>query len=159
MFTRHTTISHNEIFDLPYDAITSGAWQGHVDVPEGSEPVNVYYNTTSNIISDAGLTSRYRGLENSVTPSVYYTGVSGSSELIAGEGLASRTVVSIGGVRVHLRFLSAGFALASIPPGADGTAVTLGASNPTSLCGKFAFHYDGGQLRRHWRSRRPTSGR
>jgi hypothetical protein len=33
MFTRHTTISHNEIFDLPYDGITSGAWQGHADVP------------------------------------------------------------------------------------------------------------------------------
>lgn len=304
MFTRHTTISHNEIFDLPYDAITSGAWQGHVDVPEGSEPVNVYYNTTSNInednaitgnvfhqvmqtygdggaiyseghqgptsynadgsvnyqasyasgmtvsgnvgdndspnyqyfyapdvgsqwitvsgnvewnapttgyaysmsshwpdspsavytwtsgnwfanpddtpdspglgtnttipntpgpadlplnvISDAGLTRRYRGLENSVTPSIYYTGVSGSTELIAGEGLTSRTVVRIGGVRVHPHFLSAGFALASIPSGADGAAVTIGASNPPSLCGKFAFHYDGGQLRR---SRRSTSGR
>ncbi|WP_145911654.1 hypothetical protein [Kitasatospora viridis] len=31
MFTRHTTISHNDISDMPYDGITSGAWQGHVD--------------------------------------------------------------------------------------------------------------------------------
>jgi hypothetical protein len=58
--------------------------------------------------------------------SVYYTGVSGSTELIAGEGLTNRTVVRIGGVPVRLRFLSAGFALATIPQGAVGTAVTVG---------------------------------
>jgi hypothetical protein len=273
MFTRHTTISHNEIFDLPYDGITSGAWQGHVDVPQNGEPVTQYYNTTSNIneynaitdnvfnrvmqvygdggaiyteghqgptrynadgsineqasfasgltisgnvgdndstnyqyfcapdvgsqwitvsgnvewnspaagdpysmsshwpasptavytestgnwfanpddtpsspgigvnttipntpgvsdlplkvVGDAGLSGSYRNLESTVTPSVYYTEVSGSTELIAGEGLTSRTVVLIGGVPAHLRFLSAGFAEASVPPGANGTGVTV----------------------------------
>lgn len=58
-------------------------------------------------------------------PSVYYTEVSGSTELIAGEGLTSRTVVLIGGVRVRLRFLSAGLAVATIPQGATGTKVTV----------------------------------
>jgi hypothetical protein len=273
MFTRHTTIANNEMFDLPYDAITSGAWQGHVDVPQNGEPVTEYYNTTSNIneynaitdnvfnrvmqvygdggaiyteghqgptrynadgsineqaslasgltisgnvgdndsanyqyfcapdvgsqwitvsgnvewnapasgdaysmsshwpdsptavytestgnwfanpddtpsspgigvnttipntpgvsdlplkvIGDAGLSGSYRALESTVAPSVYYTEVSGTTELIAGEGLTSRTVVLIGGVRVQLRFLSAGFAVANIPQGANGTGVTV----------------------------------
>lgn len=273
MFTRHTTVSHNEIFDLPYDGVTSGAWEGHADVPRGGEPVTTYYNTTTNIdadnaitdnvfhqvmqtygdggaiyseghqgptrynangsvnyqasfgtgmtirgnvgdndssnyqyfyapdvgsqwitvtgnvewnapnlgnaysmsshwpdspsavytwtsgnwfanpddtpnspglgvntvipdtpgpadlpldvISDAGLAGSYRALEAAVAPSVYYTGISGTTELIAGEGLTDNTVVRIGGVRVRLRFLSAGFALATIPPGADGTTVTV----------------------------------
>ncbi|NUP46936.1 MAG: hypothetical protein HOW97_06415, partial [Catenulispora sp.] len=31
MFTQHTTISHNDISGMPYDGLTSGAWQGHVD--------------------------------------------------------------------------------------------------------------------------------
>lgn len=31
LFTQHTTVSHNDIFDMPYDGITSGAWQGHPD--------------------------------------------------------------------------------------------------------------------------------
>ncbi|MGH3165197.1 MAG: hypothetical protein ACRDN0_04795, partial [Trebonia sp.] len=273
MFTQHTTISHNEIFDLPYDGITSGAWEGHVNVPQNGEPVTQYYNTTSNIneynaitgnvfnrvmqdygdggaiyteghqgptrynadgsideqasfasgltisgnvgdndsdsyqyfcapdvgsqwitvsgnvewnapdtgypysmsshwpasptavytestgnwfanpddtpsspgigvnttipadpgvadlplnvVGDAGLTGGYRALEAGVAPSVYYTEVSGSTELIAGEGLTNRTPVFIGGVRVQLRFLSAGFAEADIPAGANGTGVTI----------------------------------
>ncbi|HEX7326426.1 MAG TPA: right-handed parallel beta-helix repeat-containing protein [Rhodanobacteraceae bacterium] len=49
LFTRHTTIAHNDMFDLPYDAITSGAWQGHVNVPRRGEPVGVYYDTSRNI--------------------------------------------------------------------------------------------------------------
>jgi hypothetical protein len=273
MFTRHTTISRNEIFDLPYDGITSGAWEGHVNVPRSGEPVTQYYNTTSNInednaitdnafnrvmqvygdggaiyteghqgptrynsdgsinkqasfasgltisgnvgdndstnyqyfcapdvgsqwitvtgnvewnapatgypysmsshwpaspaavytestgnwfanpddtpsspgigvnttipstpavtdlpiavVGDAGLTGRYRALENTVTPSVYYTKASGSTELIAGEGLTSHTAVLIGGVRVRLRFLSAGLAVAHIPSSASNTTVTV----------------------------------
>jgi hypothetical protein len=273
MFTRHTTISHNEIFGLPYDGITSGAWEGHVDVPQNGEPVTEYYNTTSNIneynaitdnafnrvmqvygdggaiyteghqgptrdnadgsineqasfasgltisgnvgdndsanyqyfcapdvgsqwitvsgnvewnapaagypysmsshwpasptavytestgnwfanpddtpsspgigvnttlpstpgvadlpsnvVGDAGLSGGYRDLESTVAPSVYYTEVSGPTELIAGEGLTSRTVVLVGGVRVRLRFLSAGLAVATIPQGATGTKVTV----------------------------------
>lgn len=275
MFTRHTALSHNEIFDLPYDGITSGAWEGHADVPQNGEPVTQYYNTTTNIneynaitdnvfnrvmqvygdggaiyteghqgptrynadgsineqasfasgltisgnvgdndsvnyqyfcapdvgsqwitvsgnvewnapatgypysmsshwpaspaavytestgnwfanpddsptspgigvnttipgtpgvadlpldvLGSAGLTGSYRALESTVSPSIYYTEVSGSTVLIAGEGLTTSTVVLIGGVPAHLQFLAAGFAVADIPPGAQGTAVTLGA--------------------------------
>jgi hypothetical protein len=78
-----------------------------------------------NVVGDAGLSGGYRALESTVARGVYYTEVSGSTELIAGEGLTSRTVVLIGGVRVRLRFLSAGLAVATIPQGATGTKVTV----------------------------------
>lgn len=52
LFTQHTTIAHNVLFDLPYDAITFGAWQGHPDVPRAGEPVGRYYATTTNINAD-----------------------------------------------------------------------------------------------------------
>ncbi|HEU0276294.1 MAG TPA: hypothetical protein VFQ95_00520 [Rhodanobacteraceae bacterium] len=55
LFTRHTTIAHNVLFDLPYDAIAFGAWQGHPDVPRSGEPVDRYYATTVNIDADNGI--------------------------------------------------------------------------------------------------------
>jgi hypothetical protein len=115
---------------------TSGNWFANPDDTPDSPGLGT--NTTIpntpgpadlplDVIGGAGLTGSYRALESTVVPSIYYTGVSGSTELIAGEGLTGRTVVRIGGVPVHLHLLSAGFALASIPPGANGTAVTVGA--------------------------------
>lgn len=275
MFTRHTTISHNQIFDLPYDGITSGAWQGHPDVPRNGERVGVYYNTTTNInaynaiidnvfhqvmqsygdggaiyseghqgptrhrangtvdyqasfasglvisgnvcdsdsrnqqyfyapdvgsqwvtvtenvewnapangrsfsmsshwpkspsdvytwtdgnwfanpddtpnslglgtnttipgspgpadlpmrvISHAGLTDGYRVLDRTIAPGVYYSAVSGRTILIAGEGLTHDTAIRVGGIRVRPHFVSAAFALAQVPSGAHGTAITVGA--------------------------------
>jgi hypothetical protein len=49
LFTRHTTISHNDIFDLPYDGVTSGAWQGHPDAAGWNNTGNV---NADNTISD-----------------------------------------------------------------------------------------------------------
>ncbi|HEY4459427.1 MAG TPA: right-handed parallel beta-helix repeat-containing protein [Pseudonocardiaceae bacterium] len=48
LFTRHTTVSHNDIFNLPYDGITSGAWQGHPDAAS--------WNNTGNINADNAIT-------------------------------------------------------------------------------------------------------
>lgn len=31
LFTQHTTVAHNDVYAMPYDGLTSGAWQGHVD--------------------------------------------------------------------------------------------------------------------------------
>ena len=49
LFTRHTTVSHNDIFNLPYDGITSGAWQGHPDAASWNNTGNI---NADNTISD-----------------------------------------------------------------------------------------------------------
>jgi hypothetical protein len=49
LFTQHTTVSHNDIFDMPYDGITSGAWQGHPDAADWNETTNI---NSDNTISD-----------------------------------------------------------------------------------------------------------
>lgn len=64
MFTRHTTISHNDIFNMPYDGITSGAWQGHVDarsLPSANPPetLDQYWNHTTNINADNAITDNW----------------------------------------------------------------------------------------------------
>ncbi|WP_211768625.1 Ig-like domain-containing protein [Kutzneria sp. CA-103260] len=55
MFTRHTTIAHNDVFAMPYDGLTSGAWQGHVDnvdsAPTHSDQTSQNINS-DNTISD-----------------------------------------------------------------------------------------------------------
>ncbi|MFI1097256.1 Ig-like domain-containing protein [Streptomyces sp. NPDC020917] len=50
LFTRHTTISHNELYDLPYTGITAGVIQGHVD--DASHPQNSTNINADNTISD-----------------------------------------------------------------------------------------------------------
>ena len=42
LFSRHTTITHNELYDLPYTGITAGVVEGHVDqyVQDPSDPSN-----------------------------------------------------------------------------------------------------------------------
>ncbi|HJP79648.1 MAG TPA: right-handed parallel beta-helix repeat-containing protein [Pseudonocardiaceae bacterium] len=49
LFTRHTTVSHNDIFNMPYDGITSGAWQGHPDAASWNNTGNI---NADNAISD-----------------------------------------------------------------------------------------------------------
>lgn len=57
MFTQHTIISHNDIFDVPYDGLTSGAWQGHPD----NKSIGPTYsnNVTVNINSDNTISDNY----------------------------------------------------------------------------------------------------
>lgn len=57
MFTQHTTISHNDIFDVPYDGLTSGAWQGHPD----NKSIGPTHSTdvTRNINSDNVISGNY----------------------------------------------------------------------------------------------------
>jgi hypothetical protein len=57
MFTQHTTISHNDLFDVPYDGLTSGAWQGHPD----NESTGPTYSAdvTTNINSDNKISDNY----------------------------------------------------------------------------------------------------
>ncbi|WP_328471733.1 Ig-like domain-containing protein [Streptomyces sp. NBC_00448] len=64
LFTRHTTISHNDIFDMPYDGITSGAWQGHPDaesLPSANPPetLDQYWNHTTNINAHNAITANW----------------------------------------------------------------------------------------------------
>lgn len=50
LFSRHTTITHNELYDLPYTGITAGVIQGHVD--EAAHPQNSTNINADNTISD-----------------------------------------------------------------------------------------------------------
>ena len=49
-FTQHTTIAHNELYDLPYTGITAGVIQGHVD--NAAHPDNTTNINSDNTISD-----------------------------------------------------------------------------------------------------------
>ncbi|HEX7340841.1 MAG TPA: hypothetical protein VF269_01055 [Rhodanobacteraceae bacterium] len=57
LFTRHTTIAHNDVFDVPYDGLTSGAWQGHPDnvsiAPTKSDEVTRNINADNAIVDNA----------------------------------------------------------------------------------------------------------
>ncbi|MGH8145019.1 MAG: hypothetical protein ACREPY_01690 [Rhodanobacteraceae bacterium] len=57
MFTRHSTISHNDVFDVPYDGLTSGAWQGHPD----NQTIGPTHRTdvTTNINADNAIVDNY----------------------------------------------------------------------------------------------------
>ncbi|WP_344662118.1 hypothetical protein [Catenulispora subtropica] len=50
LFSRGTTITHNDLYDLPYDGITAGVIQGHVD--QASTPQNSTNINEDNTISD-----------------------------------------------------------------------------------------------------------
>lgn len=56
LFTRHTTIAHNDIYDMPYDGLTSGAWQGHVDnvnsAPTYSDQTSQNINSNNAIVDN-----------------------------------------------------------------------------------------------------------
>ncbi|MBY8882315.1 Ig-like domain-containing protein [Actinacidiphila acidipaludis] len=55
LFSRHTTITHNELYDLPYTGITAGVVQGHVDDadhPQNSVNVNADNTLSDNLIFD-----------------------------------------------------------------------------------------------------------
>ncbi|MBM9509379.1 Ig-like domain-containing protein [Actinacidiphila acididurans] len=55
LFSRHTVISHNELYDLPYTGITAGVIQGHVDEaahPQNSTNINADNTLSDNLIFD-----------------------------------------------------------------------------------------------------------
>ncbi|MYS20272.1 MULTISPECIES: Ig-like domain-containing protein [unclassified Streptomyces] len=55
LFSRHTVISHNELYDLPYTGITAGVIQGHVDEadhPQNSTNINADNTISDNLIFD-----------------------------------------------------------------------------------------------------------
>jgi hypothetical protein len=55
LFSQHTTITHNDIFDVPYTGITAGVIQGHVDDqthPQESVNVNGFNTISHNLIHD-----------------------------------------------------------------------------------------------------------
>ena len=55
LFSQHTTITHNDIFDVPYTGITGGVIQGHVDDqthPQESVNVNGFNTISHNLIHD-----------------------------------------------------------------------------------------------------------
>ena len=55
LFSQHTTITHNDIFDVPYTGITAGVIQGHVDDqthPQESVNVNGFNTISDNLIHD-----------------------------------------------------------------------------------------------------------
>lgn len=55
LFTRSTTIEHNDIFDVPYTGITGGVIQGHVDLaahPDNSLNINADNSISDNLIHD-----------------------------------------------------------------------------------------------------------
>lgn len=49
-FTQHTTVTHNDLYDLPYTGITAGVIQGHVD--NADHPENTTNINSDNTISD-----------------------------------------------------------------------------------------------------------
>ncbi|MEU9370590.1 Ig-like domain-containing protein [Streptomyces avermitilis] len=53
LFSRHTTITHNELYNLPYTGITAGVIQGHVDDanhPQNSTNINADNTISNNLI-------------------------------------------------------------------------------------------------------------
>ncbi|HEV2347231.1 MAG TPA: hypothetical protein VGS97_24255, partial [Actinocrinis sp.] len=63
LFSRGTTITHNDLYDLPYDGITAGVIQGHVDqasTPENSTNINENNTLSDNLIHNF-LTTRADG--------------------------------------------------------------------------------------------------
>jgi hypothetical protein len=55
LFSQHTTVTHNELFDLPYTGITAGVIQGHVDLadhPFNSLNINADNTISENLVHD-----------------------------------------------------------------------------------------------------------
>ncbi|WP_157856338.1 right-handed parallel beta-helix repeat-containing protein [Actinacidiphila yeochonensis] len=55
LFSRHTTITHNDLYDLPYTGITAGVIEGHVDEadhPQNSTNINADNTISDNLIHD-----------------------------------------------------------------------------------------------------------
>ncbi|MFE3270350.1 hypothetical protein [Streptomyces sp. NPDC059215] len=53
LFSQHTKISHNDLYDLPYTGITAGVIQGHVDDanhPQNSTNINAANTISNNLI-------------------------------------------------------------------------------------------------------------
>lgn len=55
LFSQHTTITRNDLYDLPYTGITAGVVQGHVDqasTPQNSTNINSSNTISNNILHD-----------------------------------------------------------------------------------------------------------
>ncbi|WP_392675839.1 IPT/TIG domain-containing protein [Streptomyces sp. LN785] len=55
LFSQHTTITHNDLYDLPYTGITAGIIEGHVDNadhPQNSTNINADNTISDNLIFD-----------------------------------------------------------------------------------------------------------
>jgi hypothetical protein len=55
LFSQHTTITHNDLYDLPYTGITAGVVEGHVDDanhPQNSTNINADNTISHNLIFD-----------------------------------------------------------------------------------------------------------
>ncbi|WP_377273483.1 hypothetical protein [Peterkaempfera sp. SMS 1(5)a] len=55
LFSQHTTITRNNLYDLPYTGITAGVVQGHVDqatTPQNSTNINSSNTISNNILHD-----------------------------------------------------------------------------------------------------------
>ncbi|WP_433887842.1 IPT/TIG domain-containing protein [Streptomyces sp. CA-111067] len=55
LFSQHTTITHNDLYDLPYTGITAGVIEGHVDDadhPQNSTNINADNTISDNLIHD-----------------------------------------------------------------------------------------------------------
>ncbi|WP_329455167.1 Ig-like domain-containing protein [Streptomyces sp. NBC_01497] len=55
LFSQHTTITHNNLYDLPYTGITAGVIEGHVDDadhPQNSTNINAANTISDNLIHD-----------------------------------------------------------------------------------------------------------
>ena len=55
LFSQHTTITRNNLYDLPYTGVTAGVVQGHVDqasTPQNSTNINGWNTVSDNIFHD-----------------------------------------------------------------------------------------------------------
>ncbi|MFC9331015.1 discoidin domain-containing protein [Kitasatospora sp. NPDC057015] len=55
LFSQHTTITRNNLYDLPYTGVTAGVIQGHVDNashPQNSSNINSFNTISNNIFHD-----------------------------------------------------------------------------------------------------------
>ena len=108
---------------------------GNTTIPASPGPGDIPDST----LADAGLTSAYQSLAGSLQPEASYfsaptpvtPGSTTDQVLIAGAGFSPSTPVYFGDQRAtSVRLLSSGFLTATVPPGADGTDVTVGTYVP-----------------------------
>ncbi|MFG1809516.1 hypothetical protein [Streptomyces sp. NPDC049040] len=108
---------------------------GNTTIPASPGPGDI----PDPILSGAGLTGAYQSLAASLQPQASYisapapvaTGSATAQVLIAGSGFSPGTPVYFGDQRsTGVRLLSSGFLTATVPPGADGTDVTVGTYVP-----------------------------
>lgn len=108
---------------------------GNTTVPASPGPGDI----PDSMLANAGLTSQYQSLAGGRQPEASYVsaptpvtaGSTTDQVLAAGAGFSPSTPVYFGGQRAtNVRLISSGFLIATVPPGADGTDVTVGTYVP-----------------------------